>query len=296
MQLAFNADMMFVLNNTDAPLYMRSGSNSAPNASYFDLYFPPVSYTILDPQGGWDYAGFLDNPSSDDCWVIFVYGYADEYRRVKELLGIWDWYLPNFDFSLYPASMYEWFFDFNIPVPPTNNWAFNRSGTADIFQVYNNGVGNVGQFTGSNWVRNTGVDTRKIIIYANFPAGVWLRRVQVQCGFTFAPAFPISVKVRTYSAAVSSSGLGSNVIDCVEFQHTSGAIGTPYISSFQSPTDYMQFQECAAMSIELNNGSPNVCSIQDIMVCGSGVYPFTTPDVVSCPGNVSSGFYFSIPC
>lgn len=289
------ADMMFVLNNTDANLYVNQGGTNEPNATFWDLLFPPKSYTILDPRGGWQFAAWLDSPTEKDVWVIFAYGYADEYRALNQALGVWNWYLP--DFTIYPSSMIEWFFDFNIPVPPTNAWTFNRAGTADIFQVYNNGVGNVGQFNGTNWVRNTGVDTRRVIIYADLPGNSWLFRLQVQCGFTFAPGFPISVKIRTYSAPVSAGGLALNVIDCIEFQWTSGAIGTPYISSYQSPTDYLTFQHCAAISIELDNGSPNNCSIQDIIVCGFGDYPFTTPDAGAlCPGNISSGFYFSNPC
>jgi len=270
MQLAFNADMMFVLNNTDAPLYMRNGSNSAPSASYFDLYFPPVSYTILDPQGGWDYAGFLDNPSSDDCWVIFVFGYADEYRRTKELLGIWDWYLPNFDFSLYPASMYEWFFDFTPPAPQA--WCYNFDFTdgdtegwspvGDAFSIFNEVLG-VG-FTGTSGLAGFGIAGIDISI----PTPNYITDVEFDC-------------VITNNAAAGSydfNGTGGYVNGLLvpSFALT-GIPGTPGSGTYNVTTSGTANNNIDIMRISMRTFTNRTITIAGITVRFFGI-PFLTPN------------------
>ncbi len=122
MELPFWADMMFVLNNTDKEIVFQQGGTLTPNGTYNDLALPAVSYTILQPHGGFQYAAFLDNPTSDDCWIIFTYGYADEYMALKQMGFDWDWYLPplvipeitwGFDWDVAP-SLWCHFFDWSV--------------------------------------------------------------------------------------------------------------------------------------------------------------------------------------
>lgn len=109
MDLPFMADMMFVLNNSDVPIYLYQGAIDIPSTTFYDLQLPAKSYTILDPHGGFQFSALLNNPSEMECYVIFAYGYADEYRAMKQILGDWDWYLP----PLIVPNI-QWYFDWDL--------------------------------------------------------------------------------------------------------------------------------------------------------------------------------------
>lgn len=166
MDLYFEADMIFILNNSDAALYLHQGGTMIPNATYSDLQLPPQSYTILNPHGGWQYAGFLDSPSQKDCFIIFCYGYADEYQRIKEALGDWDWYLP----PLVLPELVE-YFDLLQPIDPCldaclffdyalNDGCFTGD-SVPLLTVYDPGVGWLGSWNPIS-VRSTAANFRTI--------------------------------------------------------------------------------------------------------------------------------------
>lgn len=148
MELPFLADMVFVLNNTDAPINFQQGGTLTPNATYYDLTLPPLSYTILQPHGGFQYAAFLNNPSSDDCWIIFTFGYADEYLKLKEAGFDWDWYLP-------PLVIPEitWGFDWDI-APGLWCHFFDWTTSEDGFTLYMPGA-NESYIPGNGYVMDT---------------------------------------------------------------------------------------------------------------------------------------------
>lgn len=110
--------MLFILNNSDAPVYIHQGSGKIPSADAWDLMIPPVSFDIFDPHGGWQYGAFMDNPSAKDCFITFLYGYTDLYRRIKESEHDWQWWLPGL---IYPAPI--WGMKAAI-FPPTANFSF----------------------------------------------------------------------------------------------------------------------------------------------------------------------------
>lgn len=120
MELSWFSDQIFILNNSDGWLYFREGGVDPPTSTFYDIPIPPKSYTILNPRGGWQFAATLDNPTDGkDCFIIYAYGYADEYRSYKELIGEWDWYLPPLT-----VPTIQWFFDWQF-APQRWYWCFD---------------------------------------------------------------------------------------------------------------------------------------------------------------------------
>ena len=127
------ADMMFVLNNSDVPIYLYQGALDTPSTTFYDLQLPAKSYTILNPHGGFQFSALLNNPTECECYVIFAYGYADEYRALKQYFGDWDWYLPPLT-----VPEFQWYFDWSF-APPIgtfcrySDFTINRDNWAELF-------------------------------------------------------------------------------------------------------------------------------------------------------------------
>jgi hypothetical protein len=135
MELAFNADMIFVLNNSDAYTYMSQGNTHIPSSVHSDLIFPPKSYSILNPHGGFQYAALLDAPAeSESVWIIFCYGYADEYAANKKSIWDFEFSLPQWAIEL--DAEYIQYFEFGSP--PVMTWTHGFDFTIDEqgFSVY----------------------------------------------------------------------------------------------------------------------------------------------------------------
>lgn len=92
-ELPWIADMIFILNNSDATLYFGEGGTIYPSSVYNDIGIPAKSYAILQPHGGWQYGMTLDSPSEKDCFVIYAFGYADEYAMLRQ----WGFNFPLLD-------------------------------------------------------------------------------------------------------------------------------------------------------------------------------------------------------
>lgn len=149
MDLPFVADMVFILNNSDAFLYIHEGGLSNPSPTFSDMTIPPTSYTILTPHGGSQYTALLDNPSAKDCFIIFAFGYADEWLRIKEYLNEWDWYLPPLTI---PGLQY--YFNWNFYPPPMLTCTSGLFQTLLDFRLSDYGFLSFG--AGSIWIAGLG--------------------------------------------------------------------------------------------------------------------------------------------
>lgn len=83
-EIPFRADMLFVLNNSDAVLYLSQGGSAVPDADYYDALIPPKTYAVFVPQSVQQYSVYLDNSTEKDCFIILAFGYADDYRALHE--------------------------------------------------------------------------------------------------------------------------------------------------------------------------------------------------------------------
>lgn len=77
MALHFVPDVMFILNISAKPFYLKTGSLRVPTSNNADIIVLPNSYTRFIPYTKTrEFAGFLDNPPAWDCWVWFRKGQA----------------------------------------------------------------------------------------------------------------------------------------------------------------------------------------------------------------------------
>jgi hypothetical protein len=290
MELSWLADMMFVLNNSDAWVYIREGGVSPPSNTYYDVPLPPQSYTILNPHGGFQFSALLDSPSQKDCFIIFAYGYADEYMAYKQLFGEWDWYLPPLTI---PAFI--WNFDLPVfpPIPPIST-IWNNTNTnlpaLDGWTPYNAGAGNLAQRNGGNtlWQRNTSVSTTRVSVYNNFTPGTytWVDKIQVRFSQPTFGSWTITARLYDVGGMPGVGGIGSNVL---ETRQVSGSgSGSPYHWCTFSPSSY-----CAGISLDMIITSPENVSLLEGVFCFRGDVIMTGTVSGACGATLSPTFPFS---
>lgn len=220
-ELPFRPDMCFILNNSDAPLYIHEGSGQIPTASYYDLTYPAKSYTMLIPQGGWHYGAFLDTPTEKDCFIIFAFGYADEYKALQEALGEWDWFLPSFflgyegGITLEPSAEFMAFLDETIPGGEAN-FTYDDSGTE--FQFCDTSTGVVNDWYWTFGDGNSSILQSPLHVYAN--PGAYTARLRINGESEHTE--PIITGLWNYTKGANPFGQGDWTIGIGSWDGTNG--------------------------------------------------------------------------